>query len=248
MKNHYATRVQLKDRAKDLLNGSYGVYILGMFLFGLLLIALSLFTYLPITILSLEPEVPAWLTIAGTTADLILSDFTGFLQFGLASLSLKIVARQFRSFSDVFDGFAGANFRSVLWISLVRAAAGLICFLPANYCMNHLVQPEDLKTVLIYLILLLAGYLVYIPIILPLDVAYFLMLDFPDLSGWDLLAKSYSIMKGHTKRLFLLECSFIPLQILCTASLGIGFLWITPYMHMTIALFYLDLMSPSSGN
>ena len=85
MKNHYATRVQLKDRAKDLLNGSYGVYILGMFLFGLLLIALSLFTYLPITILSLEPEVPTWLTIAGTAADLILSVFTGFLQFGLAS-------------------------------------------------------------------------------------------------------------------------------------------------------------------
>ena len=238
MKNHYATRVQLKDRAKDLLNGSYGVYILGMFLFGLLLIALSLFTYLPITILSLEPEVPAWLTIAGTTADLILSVFTGFLQFGLASLSLKIVARQFRSFSDVFDGFAGANFRSVLWISLVRAAAGLICFLPANYCMNHLVQPEDL----------LKFGLIPEFIGLPLDVAYFLMLDFPDLSGWDLLAKSYSIMKGHTKRLFLLECSFIPLQILCTASLGIGFLWIIPYMHMTIALFYLDLMSPSSGN
>lgn len=248
MKNQYATRVQLKDRAKDLLNGSYGTYILGMFLFGLLLMALSLFIYLPIMLLSMGPEVPSWLTMAGTASDLVMSTFTGFLQFGFASLSLKIVGRNFHSFSDVFDGFTGVNFRNVLLISLVRAVAGLLCFLPANYCMNHLLQPEQLTTVLVYLILLLAGYLVYVPVILPLDMAYYLMLDFPDLSGGDLLTKSYSIMKGHTNRLFLLECSFIPLQILGIASLGIGFLWLTPYMHMTITLFYLDLMSPAAGN
>lgn len=246
MKTHYATRAQLKDKAKDCLNDSYGTYILGIFLFGLLLIAMSVFLYLPIMILSLSPEIPAWLTLAGTASDFVFSVFTGFLQFGLASLSLRIIARQFHSFSNVFDGFAPSNFRNVLFISILHGLASLLCFLPANYYMNHYLQQEQLVTVLIYLILLLAGYLVYIPILLPLDIAYFLTLDFPELTGGELLSESFSLMKPHLKRLFLLECSFIPLQILCVASLCIGFLWVTPYMHMTIALFYLDIMSPAT--
>ena len=246
MNRNYATRTQLKDLAKDLLNGSYGCFILGMFLFALMEIALSVFTYLPIMILSLEPEPPSWLSIAEGASNILLMIFSGFLQFGFAFLSLKIVARQYRSFSDIFLGFSKPYFRNVLLLSLVRAIVNTLCFLPANYVMNHWLNPEDLPTVLYYLVALLVGYVIYIPLILPLDMGYFLMLDFPDLTGTALLAQSFSVMKGHVKRLFCLQCSFIPLQFLCMLSLGVGFLWLIPYMHMTCGLFYLDLLSPTN--
>lgn len=246
MNREYATRTQLKDLAKDLLNGSYGCYILGMFLFVLLMMAFSLFTYLPIMVLAMGTQVPSWLPMAGAASDILLLIFSGFLQFGFACLSLKIVARQYRSFCDMFLGFSKTCFRNVLLLSLVRALVNYLCFLPANYIMNTRLHPEELITVLYYLIALLIGYLIYIPLILPLHMGYFLMLDFPKLSGIKLLSKSYSLMHGHVKRLFLLQCSFIPIQILCTLSLGIGFLWLIPYMQMTYGLFYIDLMSPAN--
>ena len=51
-------------------------------------------------------------------------------------------------------------------------------------------------------------------------------------------------MKGHKWRLFKLELSFLPLQIICMLSFGIGNLWLNPYMRMTYTEFFLDLMSP----
>ena len=38
--------------------------------------------------------------------------------------------------------------------------------------------------------------------------------------------------------------SFLPLAILCILSIYIGFLWLTPYMQMTYACFFLDIMNP----
>ena len=44
-------------------------------------------------------------------------------------------------------------------------------------------------------------------------------------------------------RLFLLELGFLPPMLLCVLSLGIGFLWLEPYMQMTYTYFFLDLMN-----
>ena len=50
------------------------------------------------------------------------------------------------------------------------------------------------------------------------------------------------LMKGNMGRLFYIEVSFIPLFLLGVLSLGIGLLWITPYLNATLANFFLDLM------
>ena len=58
------------------------------------------------------------------------------------------------------------------------------------------------------------------------------------------IIKSYAysmsgfIMAGNKWRLFCLQFSFIGWQILCILSLGIGFLWLTPYMNAATAAFY----------
>lgn len=49
------------------------------------------------------------------------------------------------------------------------------------------------------------------------------------------------MMRGHKLELFLLHLSFIGWFLLCILTLGIGFLWLTPYVHSTQAAFYEDV-------
>ncbi|KRM24148.1 DUF975 family protein [Latilactobacillus graminis] len=57
----------------------------------------------------------------------------------------------------------------------------------------------------------------------------------------DCLTKSRALMKGHKFRLFVLKLSFLGWDILATLSLGIGYLWLTPYKNATYMAFYKDL-------
>ena len=49
---------------------------------------------------------------------------------------------------------------------------------------------------------------------------------------------SMQMMKGNKWRLFCLQLSFIGWAILCVLTLGIGYLWLNPYMNAAIAAFY----------
>ena len=80
-----------------------------------------------------------------------------------------------------------------------------------------------------------------------IGLSFYLMLDFPQNSGKETLSLCWRLMKGHRSRLFLLELGFLPLMLLCILSFGIGFLWLQPYMQMTYACFFLDLMNPKSA-
>ena len=50
-------------------------------------------------------------------------------------------------------------------------------------------------------------------------------------------------MKGNRIRYFYLLISFFGISLLGVVSLGIGFLWIVPYMSMTEVEFYRDLIN-----
>ena len=49
---------------------------------------------------------------------------------------------------------------------------------------------------------------------------------------------SKQMMKGNKWRLFCLQFSFIGWMILGTVTMGIGFLWINPYMNAATTAFY----------
>lgn len=54
----------------------------------------------------------------------------------------------------------------------------------------------------------------------------------------DSITKSRQLMDGHKGQLFLLDLSFIGWHILCLFTLGIGYLWLTPYILTTKVAFY----------
>ena len=65
--------------------------------------------------------------------------------------------------------------------------------------------------------------------------------DRPDLDAADCIHESRVMMKGYKWKLFCLDLSFIGWAILCCLSLGIGFLWLQPYIEASHAKFYEEL-------
>ena len=72
---------------------------------------------------------------------------------------------------------------------------------------------------------------------------FLLYLDNPYLSCKEIMQQSKELMKGNRIRYFYLLISFFGISLLGVVSLGIGFLWITPYMSMTEVEFYRDLIN-----
>lgn len=63
----------------------------------------------------------------------------------------------------------------------------------------------------------------------------------PELSANDAIDRSRAMMKGRKFDLFWLWLSFIGWGLLCIPTLGIGFLWLIPYMQTAEAAFYEDV-------
>ena len=45
-------------------------------------------------------------------------------------------------------------------------------------------------------------------------------------------------MNGHRKEYFILQLSFIFLEILASLTLGIGYIWLSPYIQTSTICFY----------
>ena len=69
----------------------------------------------------------------------------------------------------------------------------------------------------------------------------YLLKDEPELSFNAAIEKSMEMMTGNKMKLFLLDLSFIGWMLLCILTLGIGFLWLIPYMQESRVAFYEDL-------
>ena len=70
----------------------------------------------------------------------------------------------------------------------------------------------------------------------------------PELSAGEAIDHSRAMMKGHKFDLFWLYLSFIGWGILCIFTLGIGLLWLAPYMETSAAAFYEDVKADYEVN
>lgn len=72
---------------------------------------------------------------------------------------------------------------------------------------------------------------------------YYILKDHPGYSVNRAITESRKIMKGHKWSYFLLQLSFIGWGILSVLTLGIGFLWLMPYITTSLAKFYEQLLN-----
>lgn len=69
----------------------------------------------------------------------------------------------------------------------------------------------------------------------------YLLKDRPELTIFETIRLSRKMMDGHKMQLFKLQLSFLGWALLNVLTLGIGALWLLPYMMTTCAAFYQDV-------
>ncbi|MBS1619939.1 MAG: DUF975 family protein [Bacteroidetes bacterium] len=137
----------------------------------------------------------------------------GPLALGAAIFSLNIVRGREAETGQIFRGFDNfVNAMAVFVLMVVIVTVGLLLFVIPG---------------------IIAAYM--------LSMSIYVLADHPDMSPTDVLRTSRSMMDGYKLKLFTLQLRFVLLAILCTFTLGIGYLWLIPYMQVTQARFYDDL-------
>ncbi len=111
--------------------------------------------------------------------------------------------------------------------------------------------PRAVGLSLLYMLFVfLWSLLLYIPGIIK-ALAYamspYILKDYPELTPNQALNLSMKMMKGHKFDLFCLILSFMGWCILAVFTMGIGYLWLAPYMGTTIAAFYEDVKAEYEG-
>ena len=70
---------------------------------------------------------------------------------------------------------------------------------------------------------------------------FYIIADDDSVGALEAISRSKEMMRGNKWKLFCLGCRFIGWAILCLFTLGIGFLWLGPYMSASTAEFYEDI-------
>ena len=79
-----------------------------------------------------------------------------------------------------------------------------------------------------------------------LSMTYYIMAENPEIDPFEAVKASWNMMKGYKWKLFCLQISFIGWIILCAFTLGIGTLFLTPYMEAATAAFYKSISAPKT--
>lgn len=269
----FLSSAALKDRAKGMLEGKYGTFILVTLLVGVITLTAQiivefaggmffgmfmLLKELLVNNCSLDQiqlllnddayiqTYTGWYDAMHYVLQLIVSIFTSVFQVGISLFCLNVTCGRALKYSDIFYGFR-TQFGKSLKLAAVLMLVNELCYLPSNI-LSYLIRHNASRNFILIMTLIFAMCLIlYIPCSLAISQMFLLLLDFPGYSAGELIKLSNHIMKGHKGRLFYIQLSFLPLILLSLLTLGIGNLWITPYMNITYTLFFLNLMQERTG-
>ena len=76
----------------------------------------------------------------------------------------------------------------------------------------------------------------------------YILAENPDMTAGEAIDLSKRLMKGKKWRLFCLRFSFIGWDILAGLTLGIGYIWLTPYKEAAEAAFYREISGTGHKN
>lgn len=158
-------------------------------------------------------EVMLWVTTISIVMLLLTLFIGGVMSIGWAGFNLKLLNHEEVRFGTLFDHF-------------YRIGAG-IC----------LVLLQNLFIFLWTLLFIIPGIVAaYRYALMP-----YLMAEFPELGALDAMRESKRLMMGNKWRLFCLDCSFIGWMLLSALTLGLGSLWVNPYIAASHAAFYQEV-------
>jgi len=137
----------------------------------------------------------------------------GAMNLGLSIFALSLSRRQDPAITDIFLGFK--NF----WVAL---GAYLLLTIFIILWSILLIVPGVIAT-------------------LRYSMTFYIIAENDSIGPLEAITKSKKIMYGNKWKLFCFSCRFLGWAVLCVITLGIGFLWLAPYISISFARFYDDI-------
>ena len=240
----------IKAKARENLLGNYGPIIGGTLLISVIFSILNSF-------LSLGSNNPMQYVIF-YAADFIIAMLIQFFYVGIYAMHLNAARGQASTISELFYPIKNGTNR-FLGVAVVMTLISLIQGIPQILLLNQFDfvsmlygdMPEpNVSRIFVLSILTIIGAIISIYLYFTFILSSYFLMDNPQMSAKDALIQSYRHMKGNKFRLLLQQLSFIGLYLLGLLTLGIAYLWITPYRDQAVTVFYETLtgfkQAPSS--
>lgn len=246
----------IKCIARGKLMGHYGLLICALIMANLITSILS----------SICTSVMSTATVGGTAAyylaEFIITILAALLSVGISYMILGIVRGESIGSRDLFFAISNHPDRYIL-ANILQTIIFIIPFLPGATVLYQTLMPDaaallygdstesvsaSALMVLLGIILLIAGFIVFIWLYLRYALLTQVMLDNRDYGVIESFRASADLMKGNKGRLFYLGISFVGWIILGALSFGIGYLWISPYINASVTVFYLDVIGDNLGH
>lgn len=206
----------------------------------------------------------------GTSSIMLRLDFLvslllgGTITYGLNSFFLNLTRNENPQIENLFSGFKyfEKNFLiqlvigifNIIWTIIVFIpiiSIGLITIIGSFSSYSGLTELEQMhwnarrEILIIMVVLFIIAFIIVELIVLRYALVFYIHNDIRDASVMDCINYSKEMMRGHKYRLLLLNLSFIGWHILSILTLGIGYIWLRPYIFATRAGFYNDLKQKS---
>lgn len=212
-------RINMKLEAKNVLKNSGSVFYVMTFL---------------IVLVSAASAIP----VIGLLA--VIADF--FLAFVFVKNSLKVIKGEFVDFNTFFD-FTGwkTYLKGMAWTLLYMLLYMIPLYLFAFIFGIGIAKPNTF--LIIFGILgMIASYIFLFYKMFDFILVPYLACDNQEATGKELVAISREKMQGHKIEYLVLELSFILWILLGAVTCGIAYLYVMPYMQLTVSIWYNCLM------
>ena len=159
------------------------------------------------------PFIKAWMSIAGILG-LVQFIIGGTVQLGYCRFLLNLQDGRELNFHDLFSQFHrfGQGFAQAFLTTLYSILWGLLFIIPG--------------------IIKAISY----------SMTPFIMAGHPEMSAKEAIDASKALMDGYKGDYFILGLTFIGWELLNLLTLGIGSLWLNPYMNASFAAFYRKIL------
>ncbi len=178
-------------------------------------------------------------------AQVVITGLTTLFRCGVLHMHTSVVQKDPIAFAQFLICFK-QNPNQILSAGLILGLTTLLCQIPASVftgiCVFASMQEKSVspQLLLAMAVVCLICLVIYIFLQLQFALVPFLLID-PGTDGTSVFRTSCRLMKGRKCKYFWMMLSFLGLFFLGILSLGIGFLWIKPYILQTQTVFYQQL-------
>ncbi len=211
------------------------VYFLIIFILGYIQGILPLRLEFLISILSIIIGIPLAFGLIASFFNIYNNKRTNVFDF---------ISLGFSHFGKAWSIFFHTLLKMIVPIIMIFCSLIIIAIALSSLIVSIVIKSSVMLTLILSLIIFIAFGVYIAGLIILIVKSYFYPLSYiifaesPELSTREILSKSETLMQNKRAKLFILQLSFIGWFILSFFTLGLGFLWLIPYIQFSTFAFY----------